>query len=365
MVDVMFTKSIIRSKASLTYEEAQSRIDDPTMKDELTEGIRELNRLAKIFRQRRMDAGALTLSSPEVRFQLADDEQHDPLDVQVKELKETNHLVEEFMLFANCTVATKIYSAFPDSALLRRHPPPPQAKFDELLRWTKSVGVELSTESSKALADSLDKAVKEDHPFFNELIRILTTRCMMQAVYFSSGLMPQDEFLHYGLAAPIYTHFTSPIRRYSDDIVHRMLAACIGWEDAHPSLLDKNKMGEICDNLNYRHRMAQFAGRASVELYTHLYFKNKVVDEDAYVIRVRDNALIVLVPKYGIEGTIFLEDKVGSGTSALSYNDDEQSLTITLPGDEGKTTVFKMFEKVTVQISINTKDLQHQKLQMQ
>jgi len=73
--------------------------------------------------------------------------------------------------------------------------------------------VELNVDTSRDLANSLDKAVKLDNPFFNTMLRILATRCMLQAIYFASGTKTYDEFLHYGLAAPIYTHFTSPIRR--------------------------------------------------------------------------------------------------------------------------------------------------------
>ena len=84
-------------------------------------------------------------------------------------------------------------------------------------------------DSNKELADSLDKAVLPDHPYFNRLLRILTTRCMTQAVYFPAGEVPPELFYHSRLAAPIYTHFTSPIRRYADDMVHRLLAAAEGY----------------------------------------------------------------------------------------------------------------------------------------
>jgi exosome complex exonuclease DIS3/RRP44 len=140
-------------------------------------------------------------------------ETHDPLDVKAYETRETNSMVEEFMLLANIWVARCITEAFPRCALLRRHPSPPEASYVQLQAAAKSVGVSLRVGSSKELADSLDEAVDEARPHLNRLLRILTTRCMMQATYFSSCEFAPAEYLHYGLATPIYTHFTSPIRR--------------------------------------------------------------------------------------------------------------------------------------------------------
>lgn len=124
---------------------------------------------------------------------------------------------------------------------------------------------------------------------------------MMQAAYFCSGTVSEQEFRHYGLASEIYTHFTSPIRRYSDIIVHRMLAASIDDNAVYGSeLTDKRKMQELCDVLNYRHRMAQTAARSSVELHTNLFFKGKTEQEEGYVIRVLKNGFVVLVKRYCI-----------------------------------------------------------------
>jgi exosome complex exonuclease DIS3/RRP44 len=130
------------------------------------------------------------------------------------QILEANQMVEEFMLAANVSVAGQILKLFPSCSLLRRHPTPTREMLEPLLRTAAAIGLTLDVSSSKALADSLDRAVGED-PYFNKLIRILATRCMTQAVYFCSGDLSPPEYHHYGLAAPLYTHFTSPIRRYA------------------------------------------------------------------------------------------------------------------------------------------------------
>lgn len=133
-------------------------------------------------------------------------------------------------------------------------------------------GFDIKIDSGKNLAQSLDEAVKPDNPYLNTMLRILATRCMLQAVYFASGTLQKDDFFHYGLAVPLYTHFTSPIRRYADIIVHRLLAVSCGSDATYPDLLDKHKTGNLCQNLNYRNRMAQYAGRASVAFNTHVSY---------------------------------------------------------------------------------------------
>ncbi|PVV03279.1 hypothetical protein BB560_002246 [Smittium megazygosporum] len=355
IVSVDFFKSVIRSKASFTYEEAQLRIDDSSMNDELTKSIRELNNLAKKLKARRITNGALTLFSPEVRFKLENDSQ-DPLDVEMKELKETNSLVEEFMLLANISVAKQIYSKFSDKSLLRRHPEPPQNNFLSLNKSLERFGIQLSTQSSLDLSNSLDSAVLEGDAYFNTLVRILTTRCMMQAVYFSSGTLPESEYRHYGLATPIYTHFTSPIRRYADVIVHRLLAISIGFDTGSTLMKMTNSvMSEQCNMLNKRHRMAQHAARASVELFTNLFFKNKVVVEDGYVIQILQNGFSVLIPQYGIEGIVYLarESKISPEKKPASIVYCKESNSLKMEGDDN--VVIGLFQKVKVSLQVDDK----------
>ena len=341
-----FTKSVIRSREAFSYEQAQARIDNKSQKDELTQGMRTLMMLSKRLRQKRMDAGALNLASPEVRVQ-TESETSDPIDVQTKQMLDTNSLVEEFMLLANISVAQKIYDSFPQTALLRRHAAPPKTNFEELQNQLNiKKGLELRTESSKAVADSLDTCTDPSNPFFNTLIRIMATRCMMSAEYFCSGTQAEPEFRHYGLASEIYTHFTSPIRRYADLEVHRQLAAAIEYEQLDPSLQSRQKLEGVCSNLNVRHRNAQMAGRASVEYYVGQALKGRVIDEEGFVMKVFSNGFVVFVPRFGIEGLIRLKD-LGTPEPAGEFDAEAYRLAIT----GSRTLAVDLFEKVTVRIS--------------
>lgn len=324
IISTKYTKSIIKSCAALSYIEAQARMDDSRLMDPLTMDLRNMNALAKVMRLRRIERGALTLASAEVKFQI-DTETHDPLDIGMYQIREANQMVEEFMLAANVSVAEKILKHFPLCSLLRRHPSPTREMLEPLLRTAAAVGLNLDVSSSKALADSLDHAVGDD-PYFNKLIRILATRCMTQAVYFCSGDLSPPEFHHYGLAAPLYTHFTSPIRRYADVIVHRLLAASLGLYKLPTIFQDNAQLTSTADNLNYRHRNAQMAGRASVELHTLIYFRKRPTDTEARIVKIRSNGFIVFVPKYGIEGPVYLTPRGEKGGGEWVVDEQQQKV---------------------------------------
>ncbi|KAJ7618363.1 RNB-domain-containing protein [Mycena rosella] len=357
IVNVRFTKSVIKSKAAFTYEEAQLRKDDPTHQDALTTAIRLLNTLAQKLKAARMAAGALNLASPEVKIHLDSAESSDPIDVEQKEMRETNSLVEEFMLLANISVARKIWEAFPATAVLRRHLPPPRTNFDKLKDILgKRKGMTLDVSSSGALADSLDLCIDANEPAFNTLVRIMATRCMLSAEYFCSGSVGRDTFGHYGLASSIYTHFTSPIRRYADVLAHRQLAAAIGYSPLHASLHSKPHVERILEVVNRRHRMAQMAGRASVEYYVGLALKGRgekeragQVTEEAFVIRTFRNGLGVFVSKLGIEGLVMFKRDL-TQFDADNYTVTIPSSSAAVSGDEDVT--ISVFDKVVVNIEV-------------
>ncbi|KAK9459123.1 uncharacterized protein V1516DRAFT_656025 [Lipomyces oligophaga] len=345
--NVRFTKSVIQSKEAFSYEQAQLRIDDKTQRDPLTEAMRTLLRLSKILRQKRMDAGALNLASPEVKVQV-ESETSDPGDIEIKKLLDTNSLVEEFMLLANISVATKIYELFPQSAMLRRHGTPPKANFEVLadqLRVVKGMTLKMST--SRELADSLDTCVDKNDPFLNTLVRIMATRCMLAAEYFCSGSIAYTEFAHYGLATPIYTHWTSPIRRYADIVAHRQLAAAISYEPLHESLRDKPRLERICQNINRRHRNAQFAGRASIEYHVGRFLKNKEIETEGYIMKVFSNGFVVFVTQFQIESAIRISELTGP---EIPNEFDEEHYQLVLYPDTEREIKLQLFDKVIVRV---------------
>jgi len=178
---------------------------------------------------------------------------------------------------------------------------------------------------------------------------------MQQARYFCSGSVVPDDYVHYGLAAPIYTHFTSPIRRYADQVVHRLLAAIIGWEPVARETLDLAAMNALTDNLNTRHTMAQYAGRASVGLHTLIFFRARDVVEDAYIIKVRENGIVVLVPRYGIEGIVYTSER----DKPNPFSFDKKLDTLSAPG-----LTLRTFDKLRVRVSVDSSKPHRPKLNL-
>ncbi|EJK53608.1 hypothetical protein THAOC_26924, partial [Thalassiosira oceanica] len=371
IVGVDFVKSIIHSIAALTYQQAQSLIDRPDGAGgdgdvEIQAGaVKRLARLARLFRKRRIDAGALTLASPEVKFVL-DSESLNPTDVQAYTLYEANALVEEFMLLANVTVAKKILRHYPTLSILRRHPAPNRSMFDGLISKARTRGVSLCIDDSKKLADSLDAAGRamSDDPYLDKLLRVLSTRCMSPAQYFCSGEYSAKDWHHYGLAAPVYTHFTSPIRRYADVCVHRLLASAIGVQPLPVFLSSKSHLHDLAANMNRRHRAAQLAGRASVQLHTLIFFAGDegggggAKEEDAYVLDVdadedSEPAFTVMVPRYGIEGKVRLGHIDGKDERLV--RDPEKFKLSYKDGETGEVVAsVKVFDKVRVRIWVRS-----------
>ncbi len=173
---------------------------------------------------------------------------------------------------------------------------------------------------------------------------------MSPAQYFCSGEYKPTDWHHYGLAAPVYTHFTSPIRRYADVCVHRLLAAAIGVDPLPLHLSSKSYLHDLAANMNRRHRAAQLAGRASVQLHTLIVFSDDKKEEDAYVLDVDTNesaepSFTVIVPRYGIEGRVRLSH---STIDEKDVKRDAEKHSISY-----KDICISVFDRVRVRISVN------------
>ncbi|CAD5233492.1 unnamed protein product [Bursaphelenchus xylophilus] len=302
---VEFTKSLIKSRRAFTYEQAQQLVDKKDDQSVLALSLRGLMKLSKIMRERRRNRGSLTLASMEIRFDF-DEKTGNPIGVSQKQSLDTMSMVEEFMLLANVSVAERVLHEFPGAAMLRRHPVPNQEAFKPLLEAAAEMGLEIKTDNNKVLAESLDKAVDPKNPKANQMLRMMATRCMTQALYFPAGTIPADQYRHYGLAIPIYTHFTSPIRRYADVVVHRQLATLLGVfkNTDMPKMFSRSALVFLSDEMNRKNRLAQRANRASVVLNTQFLLNNKPAEDDGFVTQLKENGVLVVVPKYGVDSVV-------------------------------------------------------------
>eukprot|EP00418_Pyrodinium_bahamense_P060891 CAMPEP_0179174796 /NCGR_PEP_ID=MMETSP0796-20121207/86308_1 /TAXON_ID=73915 /ORGANISM="Pyrodinium bahamense, Strain pbaha01" /LENGTH=789 /DNA_ID=CAMNT_0020878105 /DNA_START=16 /DNA_END=2386 /DNA_ORIENTATION=+ len=351
VVSQRFCKSVIRSRAALSYKEAQERLDGvESDKSDITQAIRRLNKLAIQLRAERMRQGAVELASDEIKFEV-DSETQLPTNLFKYETVQTNSLIEEFMLLANRAVAQQISTSFRKLSVLRRHPPPKDDGMAELGKLLACHGVEdFQCGSNKQLAKSLDRIEKPSDPFFNRLVRIMATRCMNEASYFCTGDLKPEKFHHYGLAMDRYTHFTSPIRRYADCLVHRFLAASLGIASLPEALMDRKNIADKVGRINYKHRMAQWADRASVNLHIFLYFKARgQVVAEGVVMRVSKVGMQVAVEDYGAEGLCEMP--------ALDWLIIEERQSVHgRPLTEFEGTTIGVFDRVVVRIEPDLKD---------
>lgn len=267
--DYWLGKTVIHSNHRYTYEDVQEIIE--TQQGKYVEEILLLNDLAKGFRTRRFNSGAINFSSQEVRFKL--DEKGDPICIMIKESKESHQLVEEFMLLANRTVAAHVskikVSNKPLPFPYRIHDEPDEEKLLPFAAFAKKYGHTFDTSSPAAIATSFNQLLKnvEGKPE-QHVLEQLGIRTMAKAKYTTENIG------HYGLGFLNYCHFTSPIRRYPDVQVHRILFAIL-----NNSITIDKKLEEKCKHTSERERAAMEAERACNKYKQVQYMKNYLGEE--------------------------------------------------------------------------------------
>lgn len=292
VLDYRIVKTIINSDRRFTYEEAQKIID--TGEGDFAKEIQTFNNLAKILRKERFKKGAFNFEHSEVKFILGKNAV--PTGVYFKEMTDSNHLIEEFMLLAN-RKAAEIYGKIksPKPMVYRVHAEPNMEKLMNFSNFISRFGYTIDQKNKISLAKSINNIVKDVNGKAEQnIIENLAIRAMAKAVYTTKNIG------HYGLAFDYYTHFTSPIRRYPDIMVHRLI-----FDYLRKNKPDTEELEQNCKHCSYQEQQASLAERASIKYKQVEFMQDKVgqvfdgiisgVTEWGFFVELKENACEGLV----------------------------------------------------------------------
>ena len=302
VLDKWFGRTVILSDRRFTYEEAQQIIE--TGKGDFAEEVLTLNRLAQRMRKTRFKRGAVSFQREEAKFKL--DAEGKPLGVYFKEQKEANQLIEEFMLLANKQVAEfcghhKVNGrAVRRTMVYRVHDVPNEEKLEKFRTFVLRFGYVFKADKGRAVAKEMNKLLGQAKGRIEEnVISNLAVRAMSKAFYST------DNIGHYGLAFPYYTHFTSPIRRSPDMMVHRLLARYLeGGKSA-----DRDTFEKLCVHASEREVIAAEAERASIKYKMVEFMQDKIGQFfDGHISGMSDWGMYVELDETHIEGMVSLRE---------------------------------------------------------
>lgn len=322
IIDEWFGRTIIRSCVKLAYEQAQDIINNPNDISWIDEGsnmpvlnsfgwkrvsksVTLLNKIARNLRTRRYKEGALRIEQVKLKYELDPDTGY-PTGFTFESRNEAHSLIEEFMLLANMSVAKRIYKHSRNHAFLRRHPQSPIHILKEVKEFCDAKGFPLDIESAGSIQRSLNNITD---PTTAKVVSFLLLRAMKNAEYVCVGSLPEkdDNFSHFALNVPYYTHFTSPIRRYADVIVHRMLSLALGCEKE--SNEDVQSLSLIADECNKRKLSSKLISETSQKLYFNLFVQKAGYCELlACVMRIYDLSFDVILVDYDMRARVYLNN---------------------------------------------------------
>lgn len=297
IVHTWIGKSIIRSDHRFTYENAQEILNDG--KGIYYTELNQINQLAKKFRKKRFEQGSIGFDSPEYKFKL-DPVSGKPISVHAKEHIETHALIEEFMLLANKAVAEFIHAKEQKQDTIpfvyRVHDLPDLDKLNDLASFAKEMGFEMKMNTPKEITKSLNRLYEESQK--NDALKMLQPlgiRAMAKAEYSTNNIG------HYGLAFDLYSHFTSPIRRYSDILAHRIL-----FQNLNDTFrVNKKRLDEQCKHISNQERKAMDAERESVKYFQLLFIQDHIGEEfNGVIAGMIERGLFIDLEDNHVEGFI-------------------------------------------------------------
>lgn len=333
VVNEWYGKTIIRSNHRFTYDTAQAVLDDG--KGDYHKELTALLKLSKIMRQDRVSHGAIEFGGSEVKFEL--DEEGRPIGVKKKIMKDTNRLIEDFMLLANKRVAAKVGKVKNGPAkpfVYRVHDVPDPDKLIELKAFARRFGHEFSAAKDKGAAFAITQLLKDvaGQPE-EDIIRHMAVRTMAKAYYST------DNLGHYGLSFEYYTHFTSPIRRYPDVLVHRQLEYYLQNEKG----ISEEELNSLCRHCSIQERKATEAERASIKYKQVEFMLDKVGETFAGIITGLTNwGIYVEIIENSCEGMITLQSMEND-----HYSFDEDKYQI-IGNRHGET--FSIGDQIDIQV---------------
>lgn len=310
VINRWFGRTVIYSDHRFSYEDAQVGLE--TGEGPFVAELKKLDKIAKSLRKKRFKDGAITFETDELQFKV--DEMGETLEIFVKERKDTHLLIEDFMLLANREVATLIAQKSKEREIpfpYRVHDVPDAERLIDFQKFAKELGFQMQIDTPKQVSKSFNRlaeASKEDEKL--RLLEPLAIRTMAKAVYTTNNIG------HYGLAFEYYTHFTSPIRRYSDVLVHRILDANL----KEPVREDKTTLEARCKHISDRERAAMTAERESVKYKQMEFLQNKVGQEFPGVISgVIESGIFVELEESRAEGMISFRTMHGGFSMTAPY----------------------------------------------